>query len=213
MRVVARVDAFPGLFSLRSLVVLDERLTERLRGPNPLARGWAELWARGDRRSVLNALAERGCRCTWRCRRRRSGDIPAFSATIGTFTLVNALGAVAAVLVLVSMLAYVRARQRSQFVAYALSTRMGLTHRDHHRALALELRSTIGTGLAAGTTLAILAAAVTVPILDPLPSIPLGPCSSSRCGRSSYGDPPSPPWRGSAPGWSTDEPGPRTSTR
>jgi hypothetical protein len=62
---------------------------------------------------------------------------------------------------------------------------MGLTHHDHHRALALELGSMIGTGLAAGTTLAILAAAVTVPILDPLPSIPRGRCSSSRCGRSS----------------------------
>jgi putative ABC transport system permease protein len=176
VRVVGRVDAFPGLFSLRPLVVVDERaLIERLRGPNPLARGWAELWARGDRRSVLDALAELEMPVYLALSATEVRDIPAFLATIGTFTLVNALGAVAAVLVLVSMVAYVRARQRSQFVAYALSTRMGLTHRDHHRALALELGSMIGTGLAAGTTLAILAAAVTVPILDPLPSIPPGP--------------------------------------
>lgn len=176
VQVVARVDAFPGLFSLRPLVVLDERaLIERLRGPNPLARGWAELWARGDRRSVLDALAERGMPVYLALSAAEVRDIPAFSATIGTFTLVNALGTVAAVLVLVSMLAYVRARQRSQFVAYALSTRMGATHRDHHRALALELGSMIGIGFAVGTTLAVLTAAVTIPMLDPLPSIPPGP--------------------------------------
>lgn len=176
VRVVARVDAFPGLFSLRPLVVLDERaLIERLHGPNPLARGWAELWARGDRRSVLEGLADQGMPVYLTLSATEVSHIPAFSATIGTFALVNALGAVAAVLVLVTMLAYVRARQRSQFVAYALSTRMGTTHRDHRRALTLELGSMIGIGLAAGTALAFLAGAVTVPMLDPLPSIPPGP--------------------------------------
>ncbi|HEU4354145.1 MAG TPA: hypothetical protein VFT27_01010, partial [Actinomycetota bacterium] len=177
VRVVARADAFPGLFSLRPLVVLDERaLAERLHGPNPLARrGWAELWARGERHTVLDALTEREMPMYLELSAAEVEDIPAFTTTIGTFVLVNALGTIAAVLVLVSMLAYVRARQRSQFVAYALSTRMGMTHTEHRWALALELGSMIGIGFAAGTTIGLLAAAVTMPMLDPLASIPPGP--------------------------------------
>ncbi|HEX5949804.1 MAG TPA: hypothetical protein VFZ96_02285, partial [Actinomycetota bacterium] len=176
VRIVGHVDAFPGLFSARPLVVLDEvALIERLRGPNPLARGWAELWARGDPRRVLDALAEREMPVYLELSAAEVEDIPAFSTTIGTFVLVNALGTIAAVLVLVSMLGYVRARQRSRFVAYALSTRMGMTHPDHRRALALELASMTWVGFAVGTTLAFLAAAVTVPMLDPLASIPPGP--------------------------------------
>jgi hypothetical protein len=69
----------------------------------------------------------------------------------------------------------VRARQRSQIVSYALSTRMGMTHTAHRRALALELGMMLFIGLAVGIALAVLTAAVTVPRLDPIPSIPPGP--------------------------------------
>ena len=174
--VVARTDAFPGLFSREPLVVVDERaLLERLNGTNPLVQGSTELWARGSARRMLDALAEREIPVYLTIAAAEVEDIPAMSATIGTFVVVNALGSVAAALVLVSMLAYVRARHRSQIVSYALSTRMGMTHTEHRRALTLELGLMMGIGFVVGTVVATLAAAVTVPRLDPLGSIPPGP--------------------------------------
>ncbi|MGE5459140.1 MAG: hypothetical protein ACM3WR_00805 [Solirubrobacterales bacterium] len=176
VRVVARVDAFPGLYSLRPLLVVDESaLLDRIDGPNPLASGWAELWAPGASARLLDALAARQVPVYLTITAEEVRDIPAISATIGTFAIVDALGTIAAALVVVSMLAYVRARQRSQIVSYALSTRMGMTHTAHRRALTLELGMMMAIGLAVGVALAVLTAAVTVPRLDPIPSIPPGP--------------------------------------
>jgi len=176
VEVVERVDAFPGLISHRPLVVLAERaLAERLTGANPFVHGWAELWSPASRHAVERALETRGIPVYHTITAREVEDIPAIAATVETFVIVNVLGTVAAVLTLISMLLYLRARQRSQVVAFALSARMGMTRAQRRAALALELGLMIGIGFAAGTVLAIVAAKTTVPFLDPFETIPPGP--------------------------------------
>ena len=102
-------------------------------------------------------------------------DIPYISAAIDTFLVVNALGLIAALLVAAGMLMYLEARQRSQVVSYALSARMGMTHGQHRRALLLELGTMLLWGLAVGLALALVVSHVTVPKLDPIPTIPPDP--------------------------------------
>jgi hypothetical protein len=96
------------------------------------------------------------------------------SAAIDTF-IINALGLIAAALTFVGMLMYLQARQRSQIVSYALSTRMGMRHGEHRRAFGIELGVMIAVGFVLGGVLAILAARVTVPLLDPIATIPPKP--------------------------------------
>ncbi len=177
VEVVARPKAFPGLFSLRPLVVVDEQgLLERLDSPlNPLQRHGAELWIRGEPGAVRRALATLQVAPSLIVTAAEVEDIPAISAAIDTFLIINALGLIAAALTFVGMLMYLQARQRSQIVSYALSIRMGMQHGQHRRALAIELGGMIAVGFAVGGGLAILAARVTVPLLDPIPTIPPKP--------------------------------------
>ena len=174
--VVERVDAFPGLISRRPMVVVDERaLTERLSGSNPFVHGWAELWTPADRPEVERALADAEIPVYRIITADEVEDIPAIAATVEAFVIVNVLGTIAAVLTLVSMLLYLRARERSQTVAFALSARMGMTKVQRRAALAIELGLMIGIGFVVGTTLGILVAGVTAPLLDPFETIPPDP--------------------------------------
>jgi putative ABC transport system permease protein len=175
--VIGRTEAFPGLYSMRPLVVADEEsLVERLDLPyNPLARFGAELWVRGEPDSVSEALARMEHQPFAEINAEQVEDIPHVAAAIDTFLVVNILGTVAALLTCVGMLMYLQARQRSQVVSYALSVRMGMRDGQNRRALALELGVMLGLAFAIGVTLAIVAANLTVPRLDPITSIPPSP--------------------------------------
>jgi predicted lysophospholipase L1 biosynthesis ABC-type transport system permease subunit len=82
---------------------------------------------------------------------------------------------IAAALTFVGMLMYLQARQRSQVVSYALSSRMGMRHGQHRRALVLELGVMLLWSFAIGAVLAFVAARFTVPLLDPITVIPPAP--------------------------------------
>jgi predicted lysophospholipase L1 biosynthesis ABC-type transport system permease subunit len=175
--VIARPVAFPGLYSMRPLVVADEQaLVERLDVPyNPLARFGAEMWVRGEPAAVSEALADMENLPFAEIDAEQVEDIPHVAAAIDTFLVVNVLGTVAALLTCVGMLMYLQARQRSQVVSYALSVRMGMRDGQNRRALALELGVMLGLAFAIGVTLAIVAASLTVPRIDPIPTIPPSP--------------------------------------
>ena len=57
----------------------------------------------------------------------------------------------------------------------ALSTRMGLEPGTMRRSLVLELMIVLFAALAVGATTGLIGAAVVIPYLDPLPTIPPGP--------------------------------------
>jgi putative ABC transport system permease protein len=175
--VIATAVAFPGLYSMRPLVIADEQaLVGRLDLPyNPLARFGAELWVRGEPAAVSAALARMEHRPFGEIDAELVEDIPHVAAAIDTFLVVNVLGTVAALLTCVGMLMYLQARQRSQVVSYALSVRMGMRDGQNRRALTLELGVMLGLAFAIGAALAIAAASLTVPRLDPITAIPPSP--------------------------------------
>ncbi len=178
VRVVARPDAFPGTSSLRPLVVVDESLLVQATsgGLNPLATmsGSTELWVRGEAQEALTDLQATGKTLYLIRTADRVRNIPRIAAVIRTFRVLNALGLVAGALVVLGMLMYLQARQRSQEVSYGLSLRMGMTHARHRRSLTVELGAMLGFSYAIGLVLALGVAVVIARLLDPLESIPPG---------------------------------------
>jgi putative ABC transport system permease protein len=181
IEIVGRADAFPGMTSLRPLVVVDERrLLEAFEGlPNPLAGANAsdELWIRGDPASVRTALPELSFVPDLVLTADEVKDIPYIAAVIDTFLVMNGLGLLAAILVVAAMLMYLQARQRSEIVSYGLSLRMGMRSSRHLLAIATEVGAMLVVSFAAGSALAIVAARLTIPLLDPIEAVPPEPFS------------------------------------
>jgi predicted lysophospholipase L1 biosynthesis ABC-type transport system permease subunit len=177
--VVAEASAFPGMYSLNPTIVVDrETMLELGEFPfDPLndPRVNTELWVRGDERAARDAFEAMEFPPSTIVTADEIKDLPYISAAINTFVVVNALGLIAGALTLVGTLMYLQARQRSQIVSYALSTRMGLRHGQHRRALALELAAMLGLAFVVGAVLALVAARSTVPYLDPITTIPPDP--------------------------------------
>jgi putative ABC transport system permease protein len=179
IEIVGRANAFPGMTSLRPLVVVDERrLLEAFEGlPNPLAGANAsdELWIRGDPAAARGALSELSFVPDLVLTADEVKDIPYIGAVIDTFLVMNGLGLLAALLVVAAMLMYLQARQRSEIVSYGLSLRMGMRTSRHLLAIATEVGAMLVVAYVAGGVLALAAARLTIPLLDPIEAIPPEP--------------------------------------
>jgi putative ABC transport system permease protein len=181
IEVVGRADAFPGMSSLRPLLVVDAgALVAAFAAAghaNPLDAPDAstELWVKGEAHRAEAALARVEYPPYLVLTADEVKDIPAIGAVIDTFLVLNTLGIAAALFVIGGILMYLQARQRSQVVSYGLSLRMGMSHESHRRSLALELGAMLCSSYGVGAALAIVAALLVVPLLDPLSSIPPGP--------------------------------------
>ncbi len=177
--VVERTVAFPGMTSIRPLVIVDaERLDQAFEDEvSPLWDTSAdhELWIRGDHDAVTRALPLLPFPPGLVIEAEAVKDIPYISAVIDTFIVMNGLGLLAALLVFAAMLMYLQARQRSEIVSYGLSLRMGMRSASHLLAIATEVAAMLGVAFVAGAALAIVAASLIVPLLDPLEAIPPGP--------------------------------------
>ncbi len=177
--VVGHAEAFPGMSSLRPLVIADEqRLLAALGGtPNPLDASdtTTELWIRATPDAAREALATLPYLPDLVLTTDEVKDIPYISAVIDTFLVMNGLGLAAALLVIVATLMYLQARQRSQIVTYGLSLRMGMDGRGHVRAVAAELGALLAAAYVAGAVLGVVAARLTIPLLDPLEVVPPPP--------------------------------------
>ena len=179
IEIVGRADAFPGMTSLRPLVVVDSgRLLEAFGdAPNPLTVPSAsdELWIRGTPRAARAALADLDYTPSLVLTADEVKDISYIAAVIDTFLVMNGLGVLAALLVFAAMLMYLQTRQRSEIVSYGLSLRMGMRSSRHLVAIAIEVGAMLVIAYVAGTVLAIAAARLTVPLLDPIEAIPPDP--------------------------------------
>jgi putative ABC transport system permease protein len=179
VKVVGRADAFPGMLSRRPLVVIDAEAVARAYPgtTNPLLTETAatELWVRGDPDRALDALADPRIAVFQTLTADEVKDLPRLSVVIDTFAVLDALGLATGVLVVAALLMYLQARQRSQIVAYGLSTRMGMTPASHRRSVALETGSMLVASFVLGVGLGLAAAAVLVGRLDPLPVVPPDP--------------------------------------
>jgi putative ABC transport system permease protein len=179
IEIVGRANAFPGMTSLRPLVVVDARdlLDAFGDAPDPLTVPSAsdELWIRGTPRAARAALAELDYTPSLVLTADEVKDISYIAAVIDTFLVMNGLGLLAALLVFAAMLMYLQTRQRSEIVSYGLSLRMGMRPSRHLVAIAIEVGAMLVIAYVAGTVLAIVAARLTVPLLDPIASVPPDP--------------------------------------
>ncbi len=179
VRIVGRADAFPGMTSLRPLVVVDARnLLEGFAGvPNPLTGSNAsdEFWIRGRPAAVRAALPQLGFVPELILTADEVKDIPYIAAVIETFLVMNGLGLLAALLVFAAMLMYLQTRQRAEIVSYGLSLRMGMRSSRHLLAIATEVGAMLVIAYVVGGVLAIVAARLTIPLLDPIEAVPPEP--------------------------------------
>jgi putative ABC transport system permease protein len=179
IRVVGQAIAFPGMSSLRPLVVVDQsRLVEAFEGlANPLnsASSSHELWIRGDEAAATAALATMDYAPELILSAEEVMDIPHISAVIDAFLVMNGLGLVAALLVVAAMLMYLQARQRAEVVSYGLSLRMGIRPSTHLLSVTLEVGLILLIASMAGLALAVVAARLVVPLVDPISAIPPEP--------------------------------------
>jgi len=179
IEIVGRANAFPGMTSLRPLVVVDSQQLLDAVGdaPDPLTVAGAsdELWIRGTPRAARAALAGLDYTPSLVLTADEVKDISYIAAVIDTFLVMNGLGVLAALLLFAAMLMYLQARQRAEVVSYGLSLRMGMRSSGHLVALAIEVGAMLVIAYMAGTLLAIVAARLTVPLLDPIESIPPDP--------------------------------------
>ena len=181
IEIVARASSVPGTSSDRPVFVVSEaRLQAAFAGIlDPLHEVTAtrEMWIRGPADQALAAAADAGVDTYLTITADEVSDIPFIKAAIDTFLVLDVLGVAALILVFVVAIAYLQARQRSRIVATALSTRMGLRSETMRRSLVLELATLLFGGLAVGATTGLIGAAIVIPYLDPLPTIPPDPIS------------------------------------
>jgi len=174
VHIVATLPAFPGMAASEPLVVVPvARLTAAARSASladPLDGASAYVWAKGPPPAVERSLA-------------RSSLAPLYltsvddflnrdELTIGerayNFLRVIALGA--AVLALIALLLYLRARSRTQLVTSALLARMGIDKAQQAMAAAIEGAALIAFASILGIAAALVTASELIGHVDPLPA-------------------------------------------
>jgi putative ABC transport system permease protein len=174
--IVGSASAFPGMSRADRplLVVSAARLSVWAGNARTPLAAEHEVWTREDPAAVVAVLREAG---TVPEATRTAGTVmrtPAFLAVSWTFSMLQALGALAGLVALIGLVLYIQARQRGRLVAYALARRMGLSRGAHLRSVALELAAMLLFGFALGTTLALVTSSLVYRRLDPMPEIPPG---------------------------------------
>jgi len=177
--VVGRAIAFPGIVSNHPLVVASAKAIEHAFAGtfDPLRESSAstQFWIKGDTREALRAIAGLQFQPDLVLTAEDVADIPYIAAVIASFVILRVLALVAAALVVIVMLMYLQARQRGEAVSYALSIRMGMTEPSHRHALVMETGTMLGSSFLLGVGLALWAALLVLPLLDPLSSTPPRP--------------------------------------
>jgi hypothetical protein len=170
LRVVGVASSFPGApRSTRQLLVVpaDGLAATGAAARLPLT---AQVWARGEPGAVVAAMTAAGVAPAAPARSAAElAATPAFASVDWTFGLLQGLGLLAVAVSLSALLLYASSRQAARTVTDALVRRMGLAPRAHRTATALELTALLGIAYLIGASVAVAAAALVVPRLDPLP--------------------------------------------
>jgi putative ABC transport system permease protein len=179
VEVIGSASAFPGVSSGRPLVVASQaRLEEAVAGSiDPLASRSAsvQLWMTGSTAQVVQATAGLPFEPNLVLTAEEVADLPYIAAVIDTLVVLNILATVAGVLIVIVMIMYLQARQRAEAISFALSLRMGMAEASHRRALTLELGAMLAASCVVGMIVALVSAALLLPMLDPLSAIPPAP--------------------------------------
>jgi putative ABC transport system permease protein len=135
--------------------------------PPPLATG--VLWAKGDPHTIIPVLETSELAPAYLTTLSHIYANASVGAAKRSYRYVKVIGGAAAALALVALLLYLQARQRSQLIASALVSRMGLGRARDAAALALEAGSVV---LFAGVVGAVIATAAASPIAAHVDALP-----------------------------------------
>jgi putative ABC transport system permease protein len=175
---LGRVRSFPGLGANPLVVTSTAALDRATRAAgllDPLdAANWY-VWAKGPPDVVAPALQRAGIDGYYMTTVDTFRESPEVLLATRTYGYLRTIALAAGALVLVGLLLYLQARQRSQAIASALGRRMGLSRAAESLSLCLEVA---GILLFAGVVGALVATAAARPVverIDPLPDRPPAP--------------------------------------
>ena len=178
VRVVAQVEAWPGMKPNRGLIVADATTMSRIATElgatpsDPFAID--ELWIKGDPEAALNRLAAAGVVVD---RYQSADDIedePALRSLSWTLGFLQALGLLAGLIAVVGVTLNLQSRQQAREVSYALARRMGLSRASHRLAIGGELIAMLTAAALVGGIFAVAAARIISAQIDPLAGLPPG---------------------------------------
>jgi hypothetical protein len=158
--------AFPGMKRGTPTVIVDAAALAPL-GVSGAAR---EVWVAGDHDTTLAAFDRDGIDVVESRSFTEVADRASFLTVSWTFGFMQSLGVAAAALALGGTAAYLDARRRGRVLGYAFARRMGLTRRQHRRALAVELAASVAVGCWLGLAIALGGAALAYRRIDPVPA-------------------------------------------
>jgi putative ABC transport system permease protein len=164
---VADVPAFPGMRRGSPAMFIAAPALADL----GLSTPFRELRIQGDRTEVLATLDEAGTGYEEITTGDTVVDAVAFLTVSQTFGFMRSLAVASALLVVGGVAVYLDARRRSRVLASAFARRMGLTRRQHRRALLVEVLAGVGAGCWLGLVVALVGAGVAHERIDPLPLV------------------------------------------
>jgi putative ABC transport system permease protein len=179
VRVVSRVKTFPGMSVGIPLVVASgaalKQATRKAHVFTPLGEAQTYVWAKGPPGRVGRALEASPLQAYFVTNVDTFRKDPDVLLATRTFAYMRTIAIASGLLVLMGLLLYLQARQRSQAIASALARRMGLRRRTEILSLALELAAiALFAGLVGGAV-AVSAAGPIVGHIDSLPEFPPSP--------------------------------------
>jgi putative ABC transport system permease protein len=179
VRILARVKVFPGMSEGVPLVITSARAlnaeSTKLNLFNPLDVPSTYIWVKGPPAAVEHAFGATTLQPYFVVSvetYRKNSD---FLLATRTLRYMRTVAVAAAILVLIGLLLYLQARQRSQAIASALARRMGLRRETEILSLSLELGAIVFFSATIGAVIAIAAAEPITGHLDPLPEYPPSP--------------------------------------
>lgn len=179
VRILARVKVFPGMSEGVPLVITSARAlnaeSTKLRLFDPLGVATSYIWVKGPPAAVTRAFNATSLRPYFLVSVDTYLKNSDFLLATRTLSYMRVVAIAAGILVLIGLLLYLQARQRSQAIAFALARRMGLSRRTEILSLSIELGAIVFFAAAIGALIAIAAAAPIAGHLDPLPVYPPSP--------------------------------------
>lgn len=159
------VRAFPGMSRPRPTVFVDAARLDEAGVP----AGDPELWVRGRPEAIRDELLDAGIAFEEVRAVEEVADGSAFVTVSWTFGFLQSLGISAGVLVVGGVAVHLDARRRSRVLGYTFLRRMGLSARQHRRALQLELVASVAVGCWIGLAVAFAASSIAHAEIDPVP--------------------------------------------
>ncbi len=173
VRVIGVVKAFPEMAAGIPLVVTSYRAfaeeSARLRSDDPLGVLQAYVWGKGPPAAVERAIISSPLNAYFPSSIDTFLRDPNVLLATRTYSFMRTIALAAAVLVLLGLLLYLQARQRSQVIASALARRMGFGAGSEALSVSLEVFAILAFAALVGGGIAIAAAGPVVRHIDPLP--------------------------------------------